>query len=106
MGCLSEHGACVIASSRASDRHDLFFFGLDDFVDAADEVIGDLLHPVLAMLGLVGSDFFFLLELFEMFDGDAPVIAHRDAIFLSDFFHVLDEFLTAFFGELRESECE
>src|SRR5215471_17551675 len=30
-----------IAAARELNRHDLFFFGLDDLVDSADEVISD-----------------------------------------------------------------
>ena len=77
-------------------------FAFDDFVDAADEIIGDFLHTVLAMLGIIGSNFFFLLEFFQMFDRNTTVIAHRDTIFLGDFLDMLDQFLTPFFGQLRD----
>ena len=38
-------------STCESNRHDLFFLCLDDFVDATDEIIGDFLHTVLAVFG-------------------------------------------------------
>ena len=48
-----------VSMELASNRHHFIFLGLDDFIDAPDEIIGDLLHPFLAMLGVIGVDFLF-----------------------------------------------
>ena len=85
-------------SQLGLNLHDLFFFGFDYFVDSTDEIIRDLLHPLLTVLKIIRRDLFFLFQLFQALDGVASMVAERDTKFFTNFLDVLDQFLASLFG--------
>src|SRR3972149_5427890 len=102
----SKRRKAAAETGRGLNLHHLIFFGFDDFVDSADELVGDFLYSFLAVLGFVRGDRFFLFRVLELLDGDPAVIAHRNAELLGDFLNVLHQFLAPLFGKLRQRHAD
>src|SRR4051794_23913817 len=75
----------IIATSH---HHDLVFLGLQGAVDALDPFVGQGLHLVQRMPGVVFGYLLLFLQLLDQLVGVAAVVPRRYAIVLGDFFDV------------------
>src|SRR5919108_4308128 len=84
-----------------SDFRDLGFLALQELVDPADVVVGQLLDAVFRAVLLVGPDALLLLEVVDDVAADIP---NRDATLLRDLPRDLHELLPPLLGELRDRQ--
>ena len=61
---------------RYLDLHDLLLFTLQDLIDTADIVVGDLLNSIVAVFDFVSGYLFLFFRFFQVLDGQPAVIAY------------------------------
>src|SRR5918911_2844364 len=88
------------ASANALDLHDLGLLALGHLVHAMDELVGQLLEPVLGAALVLGRDPAVLLGLAQAVERIAAAVAHGDARLLGPLMDLLDQFLAALLGQL------
>ena len=60
------------------DLHDLFLFMGNHLINLGHMAVGDILDLFFSALQIVFSNFFVLLQLFQLIDGIATDVADRD----------------------------
>ena len=86
--------------------HDLRFFGLADFIDLLDMIVGQLLGFLLTFVQLILIDHLLFFQVAYHVVRIAPDIADRDARFFDTFVHLFHQIAPAFFGELRDDQAD
>src|SRR5579859_5374583 len=94
---------CVPATRVTArlDLHDLGLFVPGHVVDPLDELVGQLLQPILSAPLVLLRDATILFGFAEVIEGVAAAVAHGNSRFLGAVVHLLDELFAPILGELR-----